>query len=154
MDKHWHLALTPMGNKTISGIMANLKRWVSRRLSELASAAGKDTEGASSRRAKSKGHSCRAKSKTFARSDFYPVGTFPTAMTSATAAKISGSRVFERRFDDNVILSKREMRQVVNYLHNNPVRAQLANTPADYFWSSARNYLGLSATAIDVDKDW
>jgi REP element-mobilizing transposase RayT len=57
MDNHWHLAITPMGNKSISGIMANLKRWVSRRISELASAAGKDF-----RRAKSKGHFCRARS--------------------------------------------------------------------------------------------
>ena len=62
--------------------------------------------------------------------------------------------LLERRFDDNAIGSAREMTDVVEYVHNNPVRIGLVQRPEDYFWSSARNYAGLTPVAMEVDKAW
>ena len=44
--------------------------------------------------------------------------------------------------DDNpeAILSNKFLRQKLNYLHQNPVEANLVQEPADYPFSSARNY--------------
>jgi len=62
--------------------------------------------------------------------------------------------LWERRYDDNAIRSAREMRQVIEYDHSNPVRIGAVRRPEDYFWSSARNYAGLTPVAMDVDMDW
>jgi len=45
--------------------------------------------------------------------------------------------IWERRFDDNVIQSERELAQVIEYVHYNPVRAGLVDNPHAYPWSSA-----------------
>jgi len=62
--------------------------------------------------------------------------------------------LWERRYDDNAICSPREMREVIEYTHNNPVRIGLVRCPEDYFWSSARNYAGLEPVAMEVDIEW
>jgi REP-associated tyrosine transposase len=44
--------------------------------------------------------------------------------------------------------------QKINYIHNNPVRAGLVESAADYCWSSFRSfYLGESGP-MRIDKDW
>ncbi len=45
--------------------------------------------------------------------------------------------IWERRFDDNLIRSQRELNQVVAYVHFNPVRAGIVDRPQDYAWSTA-----------------
>jgi len=65
-----------------------------------------------------------------------------------------GGPLWERRYDDNAIGSLREMKQVTEYVHNNPVRIGLVRRPEDYFWSSARNYAGLKPVAMEVDMQW
>jgi putative transposase len=47
------------------------------------------------------------------------------------------------------------IRQKLNYIHSNPVRAGIAETTADYRWSSFRSmYLGDENPLLQVDKDW
>jgi len=65
-----------------------------------------------------------------------------------------GGRLWERRFDDNAIQGQKEMEDVVAYVHDNPVRAGVVERAEDYFWSSARNYAGLTPVAMEVDKEW
>jgi putative transposase len=62
--------------------------------------------------------------------------------TSAQVQATTGCRgpVWERRFDDNVIQSEQELRQVIDYLHHNPVRVGLVKQATDYPWSSARKW--------------
>ena len=48
--------------------------------------------------------------------------------------------IWERRFDDNVILTKEELYNVVLYIHENPVRAGIVARATDYSWSSARKW--------------
>lgn len=46
------------------------------------------------------------------------------------------------------------MLSVVRYIHENPVRANMIVTPEDYLWSSARNYAGMTPTAMEVTREW
>jgi putative transposase len=59
--------------------------------------------------------------------------------------------LWERRYDDNAITHPRELRDVIQYVHNNPVRIGLAPRAEDFFWSSARNYAGLKPVAMEID---
>ena len=60
--------------------------------------------------------------------------------------------LWERRFDDNAICHVVELKEVVQYVHNNPVRIGLVRRAEDYFWSSARNYCGLKPVAMEIDR--
>ena len=69
-------------------------------------------------------------------------------------SKPRGAPLWERRYDDNEIHSTRELRHVLVYIHNNPVRAGLAPTAESYPWSSVHNYLDDGRQVIEVDADW
>ena len=51
------------------------------------------------------------------------------------------------------IVSHEMMRQKLDYIHNNPVRRGYVDDPADWRYSSARNYQGLSGL-LDVETNW
>ena len=42
--------------------------------------------------------------------------------------------------------------EVIEYIHNNPVRRGLVATPTDWLWSSARDWVGLGNPHITVDR--
>jgi len=48
--------------------------------------------------------------------------------------------IWRRRFYDFNIFSETKLREKLEYMHNNPVRAGLAGTPTDWSFSSARWY--------------
>jgi REP element-mobilizing transposase RayT len=73
---------------------------------------------------------------------------------SHQCSRADGERLWERRFDDNAILHAPEMRDVVQYIHRNPVRIGLVPRAEDYFWSSARNYAKVMPVATEVKTDW
>ena len=52
------------------------------------------------------------------------------------------------------IYSERFLRQKLNYLHRNPVRAGLVEQPGDYVYSSYRNYVCGEDWLIEIDQDW
>ena len=60
--------------------------------------------------------------------------------------------LWERRFDDNAIRHVAELKDIVQYVHNNPVRIGLVRRAEDYFWSSARNYAGIKPVAMEIDR--
>lgn len=64
------------------------------------------------------------------------------------------SRVWEYRFDSFVITNEDTLRQKIEYIHNNPVKAGLVSEPTKWRYSSARNYAGLDEVLIPVDVDW
>lgn len=51
------------------------------------------------------------------------------------------------------IFSERVLMQKVNYIHQNPVRAGLAERAMDYSWSSARIWQGLATESEPLDVD-
>jgi hypothetical protein len=46
------------------------------------------------------------------------------------------------------------LRQKLNYIHRNPVRAELVEQPGDYPYSSYRNYEHGDDAFIEVDRGW
>jgi len=73
-------------------------------------------------------------------------------------ARRSGkSQVFKLwmdRFDDFVITDEDTLRKKIQYIHNNPVRAGLAEHPEDWPYTSARAYLGVGSSYLPVKTDW
>ena len=50
--------------------------------------------------------------------------------------------------------SARFVRQKLNYIHLNPVRAGLCKHPADWKWSSYRAYLPHEPGSVPIEVDW
>jgi REP element-mobilizing transposase RayT len=63
-------------------------------------------------------------------------------------------RIWKPRFDCFVITKEDTLQQKLNYIHFNPVRANLVVKPEDWHYSSAGNYAGFSNNAIDIDVGW
>jgi len=57
-------------------------------------------------------------------------------------ARFMGPRdpVWQPRYDDFNIDSEKKLREKLEYMHLNPVRAGLVNRPVDWPWNSARFY--------------
>jgi REP element-mobilizing transposase RayT len=51
-------------------------------------------------------------------------------------------KLWMMEYFDRYIRDNDHFQKVVNYIHNNPVKAGLVADPADWRWSSARSYLG------------
>ena len=62
----------------------------------------------------------------------------------------SNHQVWQEGFHPQLISSEEMLRQKIEYVHYNPVRAGLAEKPEDWLYSSARNYLGLPGV-LDID---
>jgi len=77
-----------------------------------------------------------------------------TWTSRANREKPAGTVLWERRYDDNVVQSFRELRGVLDYIHANPVRAGIVSAPEDYSWSSVHNYRTDGREIIPVDVDW
>ncbi|MCA9099475.1 MAG: hypothetical protein KDA36_13860, partial [Planctomycetaceae bacterium] len=54
-------------------------------------------------------------------------------------------------YDSNLFKS-RTIRETIDYIHANPVRRGLVERPADWKWSSAAAYEGLSPVPINIDR--
>ncbi|MEW6008866.1 MAG: transposase [Candidatus Omnitrophota bacterium] len=59
--------------------------------------------------------------------------------------------VWQGRFKSNVIEGERYILQCIEYIHNNPVRANIATTAEDYLWSSFYLYSG-NENSIVTDR--
>jgi REP element-mobilizing transposase RayT len=62
----------------------------------------------------------------------------------------SHHQVWQEGFHPKQAYSEEVLRQKVEYLHHNPVRAGLVARAEDWFYSSARNYAGLPG-ALEID---
>ncbi len=63
-------------------------------------------------------------------------------------------KVWQDDYWDTNIFSDEMLRQKLDYMHNNPVRARLIDNPSEYPYSSYRNYELDDNTLIEIDKDW
>ncbi len=61
--------------------------------------------------------------------------------------------VFADRYKSILVEDEPYLLQLVRYVHNNPVRAKVAASPADSPWSSHRAYTGLEATPDWLNTD-
>lgn len=63
-------------------------------------------------------------------------------------------KVWQDSFWEMAIWSEKFLREKLNYIHLNPVRADLVENPQDYPYSSFRNYELGDESLIEIDKDW
>jgi REP element-mobilizing transposase RayT len=66
----------------------------------------------------------------------------------------SRNKVWQDSYWDVNIYSEHYLRQKLNYLHRNPVRAGLVENPEDYYYSSYRSYVCGENWLIDLDQEW
>ncbi len=58
------------------------------------------------------------------------------------------------RFDDLIITSNEQFNVKLNYIHNNPVKDNLAKGSTDWPYSSAKDWLADSSGIVAVDKSF
>lgn len=63
-------------------------------------------------------------------------------------------KVWQDSFWEQCIYTEDFLRQKLNYIHLNPVRAGIVNDAADYPYSSYRNYYLSDNHLIEIDSDW
>ena len=65
------------------------------------------------------------------------------------------NRVWQESFKTLRLWSGWMIWQKINYIHNNPIKAGLVDSAADYRWTSFRNFYGWDSDALlYVDHDW
>lgn len=62
--------------------------------------------------------------------------------------------LWQKDFSSIDLWSPRFIRQKLNYIHLNPVRAGLCEHPADWKWSSYRAYLPHEPGSVPIEIDW
>jgi putative transposase len=73
---------------------------------------------------------------------------------NANGRKNQVFKLWMDRFDDVVISDEKTMAVIVDYVHNNPVKAGLVAAPEDWNYSSARDYLKIGYSPLPVATDW
>ena len=71
------------------------------------------------------------------------LSTFMNSFKSMTARKMKLGPVWERRFWDSRITTMKELREVVEYIHNNPFKAGMLTNAERYPYSSASSWESL-----------
>ena len=65
-----------------------------------------------------------------------------------------GEPFWQRRYYDFNVWSECKFREKLRYIHRNPVRRGLVDSPEDWPWSSFRHYLtGVEAT-VEIESEW
>ncbi|MBS4539473.1 transposase [Clostridium sp. D2Q-11] len=60
--------------------------------------------------------------------------------------------VFQDRFKSEVILNDTHLFQVIRYVHNNPVKANMIKNPSEYEWSSYNEYINKNNVICSQQK--
>jgi len=74
--------------------------------------------------------------------------------TARQIGALLGSKggIWQSRFYERVLRTPKGIEVALAYVHNNPVKAGLADRPGDYAWSSYRACILREPTSIDVDQ--
>ncbi|MFH1891268.1 MAG: transposase [Candidatus Zixiibacteriota bacterium] len=81
--------------------------------------------------------------------------TFDRLTLAAALEPGNGTALWKHRFDSLVIISLDTLRQKVEYIHSNPVRKGLVNSPEQWPYSSAAQYAGVREdNPLPIDVDW
>lgn len=79
------------------------------------------------------------------------IKAFETAGTETERAEF---KVWQDSFWEQTIYSEEFLKQKLDYIHMNPVRAGLVDSAAEYPYSSARNYYLNNNQLIEIDGFW
>jgi putative transposase len=75
----------------------------------------------------------------------------------ANAGKETGrsdNKVWQDHYWDVNVYTEQFLRQKLNYIHRNPLRADLVKNAEDYRYSSYRNYVFDEEWFIEIDRGW
>lgn len=61
-------------------------------------------------------------------------------------------RMWKPRFDDLIIYSEEQFRVKLNYIHDNPVRAHLVDSPTEWPYTSASDWIKNKPGVLPIDK--
>lgn len=64
------------------------------------------------------------------------------------------NKVWQDSYWEVELFSEKFVRQKLNYIHLNPVRAGLVSAPEDYLYSSYRNYQFNETWLVEIDRGW
>jgi len=59
--------------------------------------------------------------------------------------------IWQARFYEQALRTPKDVEEAILYVHDNPIKAGLADRPEDYDWSSYRACISGEPTPIDVD---
>ena len=62
--------------------------------------------------------------------------------------------IWNQRYDRAAVLNDTVFRSKLEYLHNNPVKDELAKSPEGWKWSSAGDYFADKSGIIPIWKEW
>jgi hypothetical protein len=79
-----------------------------------------------------------------------PTEEFSPSNNGAT----KGHQVWQESFKAIPLWSGWMIKQKINYVHANPVKAKLVRSAGDYDWSSFRSYYSQGDGLLSVDHDW
>jgi REP element-mobilizing transposase RayT len=65
-----------------------------------------------------------------------------------------GHQVWQESFKAVPLWSAWMIRQKIDYIHANPVKARLVKSARDYYWSSFRSFYSWGDEPLAVDHDW
>ncbi|VAW32300.1 hypothetical protein MNBD_CHLOROFLEXI01-1051 [hydrothermal vent metagenome] len=66
----------------------------------------------------------------------------------------SDNKVWQDDFWDKIVFTEKFLRQKLNYIHRNPIRAGISDDIEAYPYSSYRNYVFDDNTLIQIDNVW
>lgn len=70
-------------------------------------------------------------------------------------SKLFGNqKIWQDRFDDLIIRSKKQFNIKINYIHENPVRSGLVKSADEYISSSAKAWQNRKSDFLTFDFDW
>lgn len=67
---------------------------------------------------------------------------------------VGGGKIWQDRYDRQVIYTEKVLTRKIDYIHHNPVKAGLVDKPEDWYYSSAADYAGREKGPVLVWKDW
>jgi hypothetical protein len=65
-----------------------------------------------------------------------------------------GHQVWQQSFKSFPLWSGWMIKQKINYIHANPVKAKLVESARDYYWSSFRSFYSEGDEPLAVDREW
>jgi len=77
-----------------------------------------------------------------------------TAQTTIRELELTCEFIWMPRYDRVVITSEDIYQEKLNYIHYNPVKADLVKEAGAWKWSSARDYESEAAREISIRKEW
>jgi putative transposase len=81
---------------------------------------------------------------------------FLKAVKQITSRKLRGARqkFWQDRYYDSNVHGERARCEVIRYIHRNPVKRGLVESPEDWPWSSYRHYAIGVKGAVEIESEW